>query len=302
MDLKKVCAFLAAAFLVVDVFLLVLCIHSHNNLLYLSNDMVENAVTFIRSQNTSVEPAVIKRKIPDNAIYTFQTENATLAFGVASKLSDAFFSGVPVSFVETPDGVSYTIGKSAEAVASLRVYNDSFRFEYAKTGFRRDSLALSPDAFSGAAPTLTEEQKKAADTFLESLNSVKNARSAYTLCGVMNVDGGVYASFSQNVYADYPISDMFVNVYMSDSDGVAYACGNRIFAAFSRSYSGTLTDGINALASLDFAAVESILSERIVYVHRYTGSGTHYLIPVWKIAYLDRDNHAQTLYVDTVKK
>ena len=28
MDLKKVCAFLAAAFLVVDVFLLVLCIHS----------------------------------------------------------------------------------------------------------------------------------------------------------------------------------------------------------------------------------------------------------------------------------
>ena len=233
MDLKKVCAFLAAAFLVVDVFLLVLCIHSHNNLLYLSNDMVENAVTFIRSQNTSVEPAVIKRKIPDNAIYTFQTENATLAFGVASKLSDAFFSGMPVSFVETPDGVSYTIGKSAEAVASLRVYNDSFRFEYAKTGFRRDSLALSPDAFSGAAPTLTEEQKKAADTFLESLNSVKNARSAYTLCGVMNVDGGVYASFSQNVYADYPISDMFVNVYISDSDGVAYACGNRIFAAFS---------------------------------------------------------------------
>lgn len=162
MDLKKVCAFLAAAFLVVDVFLLVLCIHSHNNLLYLSNDMVENAVTFIRSQNTSVEPAVIKRKIPDNAIYTFQTENATLAFGVASKLSDAFFSGMPVSFVETPDGVSYTIGKSAEAVASLRVYNDSFRFEYAKTGFRRDSLALSPDAFSGAASTLTEEQKKAA--------------------------------------------------------------------------------------------------------------------------------------------
>lgn len=137
---------------------------------------------------------------------------------------------------------------------------------------------------------------------MESLNSVKNARSAYTLCGVMNVDGGVYASFSQNVYADYPISDMFVNVYISDSDGVAYACGNRIFAAFSRSYSGTLTDGINALASLDFAAVESILSERIVYVHRYTGSGTHYLIPVWEIAYLDRDNHAQTLYVDTVKK
>ena len=301
MELKKVCTFLAAAFLVVDVFLLVLCLYTRGNLLYLSGEMIDSAVSYIRARNVAVEPAVISRKIPDNAIYTFQTENPALAFGVASKLSDTFFSGSPVSFVETPDGVSYTIGKSAEAAAGFRVYSDSFRFEYAKTDVRRDSLALSADAFTSEEPMLTETQKKTVDTFMDALNATKNTRNSYTLCGVMNVEGGVYVSLSQNVYADYPIGDMFANLYLTD-EGVTYACGNRIFASLSRSYSGTLVDGVNALMSLDFASVTGIVSEQIVYTHRYTGSGTHYLIPVWKIVYLDKDKHSQILYVDDVKK
>ena len=91
MELKRVCAFLVAAFLVVDVFLLVLCIHLNDTLLYLSGDMIDNAVSYVRSQNTAIEPEVIRRKIPDNAVYTFQTANTELAMTVASKLADTFF-------------------------------------------------------------------------------------------------------------------------------------------------------------------------------------------------------------------
>ena len=84
MELKRVCAFLVAAFLVVDVFLLVLCIHLNNTLLYLSGDMIDNAVSYVRSQNTAIEPEVIRRKSHDNAVYTFQTANTELAMTVAS--------------------------------------------------------------------------------------------------------------------------------------------------------------------------------------------------------------------------
>lgn len=161
MELKRVCAFLVGAFLVVDVFLLVLCIHLNNTLLYLSGDMIDNAVSYVRSQNTAIEPEVIQRKIPDNAVYTFQTANTELAMTVASKLADTYFDGAPVSFVETPDGVSYTVGKSTEVAASFRVYTDSFRFEYTTTAFDRDTLSLPSEAFSGANLTLSDRQKKA---------------------------------------------------------------------------------------------------------------------------------------------
>lgn len=303
MELKRVCAFLVAAFLVVDVFLLVLCIHLNDTLLYLSGDMIDNAVSYVRSQNTAIEPEVIRRKIPDNAVYTFQTANTELAMTVASKLADTFFDGAPVSFVETPDGVSYTVGKSTEVAASFRVYTDSFRFEYTTTAFDRETLLLPSEAFSSADLTLSDRQKKGVAAFIEALNAAaKSTKASYTLCGKTPADGGSFVSLSQNVYADYPVVGMFVNLYVSEDGNVLAACGNRIFASLSRSYAPTLTDGLNAVYALDFSSVAAVQSERIVYTYRYAGGATHYLVPVWEIVYLDRDNHTQTLYVDSVKK
>ena len=301
MFLKKICVFLPVVFLAVDMFLLSLCFETRKNLSYLSETMMTDAVNYFESCGVTVRSSVIKEKIPDNAVYTFLADNASLAPEIAQKLADAYFPDSPVSFVETPDGVAYSIGNAGTA-ASFRVTDGSYRFEYSESGFSKDLLpALSTEPFTSQNPQLDDRQTDAVHVFMQALSAAKSDRRDYTLQGVLTRSDGVYVCLSQNIAGAYPVNDMFVNLYLRE-DHVAYACGNRMFAALQRSYSQPLIDGVNALRSLELDGVKEILSEQIVYVHRSTGGDTYYLIPVWKITYLDTDGVFQTQYVDAIKK
>ncbi|MBQ8759157.1 MAG: hypothetical protein IJZ20_05640, partial [Clostridia bacterium] len=82
---------------------------------------------------------------------------------------------------------------------------------------------------------------------------------------------------------------------------LVYAKGDIILAEVTKKYSERLYDGVNALAGIDTDIVSEFVSERIVYSHRYAGNGTYYIIPVWKIEYIDVNGKKQIQYVDAIK-
>lgn len=302
MNLKKTMCFLAVAFLLVDVLLLVLCVRTRSAKLYLSDAMLEDAASYLESCGVSVEPEVIHKKIPDNPVYTFRKDNVTLAYGAASRLSTLYFFDASVSFAETPDGVSYTIGETGAPQASFRVYQDSFRLEYVRTGFQKELMPDGAgDAFASKDVTLTRSEKRGLSAFLEALSASKSAGGAYSVRGVIRNENGVLVCVSQNVYDDHRISDMYFNLFLTDN-GVEYATGSRVLASFVRSYGEKLIDGVNALYSINLSEVSRILSQNIVYENRSLGNGIYYLIPRWEIVYLDHSSVERTQYMDALKK
>ncbi len=302
MSLKKTCLFLTVAFFLIDLFLLVLCIRTRHDSLYLSDTMIEDAVAYMRSCDVSVESEVIKRKIPDNPIYTFKKDNASAAFDVVTGLSQRYYSASSVSFAETPDGVSYTVGETGDPKASFRIYNDSFRVEYTKSGFRREVLpTVGNESFVSEDTVLSGELSGKVSAFLETLNASKGAKASFTVLGIAKNEHGTLVCVSQNVYADHPILDFYINLFLTE-DGVEYAVGMWILSSFTRSYGGKLIDGVNALYGIDFSQVSRIVSQNIVYENRAAGNGIYYLIPRWKIVYLDRSATVRTQYVDALKK
>lgn len=302
MSLKKTCLFLTVAFFLIDLFLLVLCIRTRGDSLYLSDTMIEDAVAYMRSLDVSVEEEIIKRKIPDDPIYTFKKDNASVALDVATKLSERYHSAAQVSFAETPDGVSYTVGETGDPKASFRIYNDSFRIEYTKSGFRREELpAVGNESFTSEQTALSGELSAKVSTFLDTLVASKSSKAAFTVLGTVKNENGTYVCVSQNVYADHPILDFYINLFLTE-DGVEYAVGTWALSSFTRSYGGKLIDGVNALYSIDFSQVSRIVSQNIVYENRAAGNGIYYLIPRWKIVYLDRTATPKTQYIDALKK
>ncbi|MGN1121168.1 MAG: hypothetical protein ACI4RV_02295 [Eubacteriales bacterium] len=301
MFLKRVCMFLAAAFLVVNIVLFAVCIRTRDSLTTLPDGMIANAVAYFASCGVTVEPTVIPEHIPDNAVYTFEKDNAALASEITEKLAAAYFPDSSVSFIETPDGITYAINQAGSPAAGLRVFNDAFTFEYSLNAFDRDSLPFGFDEpFTNENTRLTDSQRRAAEKLLNCLTAAKNGKE-YTVRGILPLTDGVYVCLSQNIYDGYEVGGMFVNLFLKE-DGVVYAYGNRVFAGFVKSYCLELTDGVNALHMLDLSGVQTVRSERIAYIHRFTGSGTHYLIPVWEITYVDTNGDTKTQHIDAIKK
>ncbi len=301
MTLKRVCLFLAVAFLVVDVFLLVLCIGARNNLMYLSGDMIENAVRYFAANGIEMDTDVIVQKIPDHAVYTYADDNAKIAAQTAEKIQKKFYPDLVTSLIETPEGILYSYGdETGGTAATLRVYSSSDRFEYTMSDVQKEDLSsLSLEAFQTEDVKVKESVLKAAKDFLAAIRLVKNDTDGFSLCGVMETADGTYLCFEQNA-GKLPIDSMYANVFVKN-DRVKYAVGNILFAPFVKSYSQALTDGVNAIHAMNHDGVKAILAEEIVYERRKGSGGVYYLIPRWKITYFDTSDGAQIQYVDAIR-
>lgn len=303
MFLKKVAVFLALAFLALDLMLAVLYFQTRNNMFVLPERMIDDAAAYLAANDIKLSRSVIEKRIPDNAVYTFAAENTAVSSEVAAAIAASYFtSEATASMLETPDGMTFSIQADGVSAAALRVYYGSFRFEYSEADFVRESeVPLSETAFDNGEKVLSAETERAVQRFLKLLVSPSAGSALYTVRGSVASGDGIYVCVSQNVGGAFEINDMFTNLLVRDGR-VVYACGNRIFSAVRKSYREQLTDGVNALRSLNLDTVSEILSEEIVYTERSTGNGTHYLIPLWKIVYMDTTSARITQYVDAIKR
>lgn len=299
--MKKVCLFLAGAFLVVNMLLIYLNVHESNSLYVVSEEMIDDAVAFIRSKGVDITESVIPDKIPNNSVYTFSYRNDELAQKIADNLSKQYFSSdASLSFVETPDGFTYSITDKSANSGVLKLYSDSFRFGYNENLFSEiPSVQFSQLPFKNDNTELDNDQIDALETFLTCLSADKK-KVCYTVLGVNFSEDQSVVCVSQNVYDDFEISNMYVNAVIENGK-VVCAVGSYIFDSLKKSYRQPLSDGINSLRSLQLEDVKKIISQRIVYSYRAADSGSYYLIPVWEIIYTAQSGETVTKYVDAIK-
>lgn len=300
MYLKKVCIFLAAAFFVLDLMFFLMYMSMRNNMQKISGEMIDNAVAYFDKNGVAVNASVIPDKVPDNPIYSFASYDEDLYEAVSEKISSEYYPLCQsLSAIETPDGIVYSVSDDSSAKAHIRFYSDSFAFEYSTEEYEESGIGpLGSDKFETDSKEISDKDKKALERFIGTVSYAKN--QSYDIVGVSLKDTGVYISVTQNAYGNYPIEDNYANILISDGT-VKYACGKWISREYKKSYSEPLTDGVNALKNMDISDAAAILSEKIVYRHRYAGNDTNYLIPVWEIVYLDNGGSVNTQYIDAIK-
>ena len=298
--LKRVCVFFAAAFLIVDMFLIVLYFQARKDFSLLSDNMVKNTLEYYKSSGVEINENVIQHSIPMNPIYTFDSSNMDCAPYVAEKLaSKMFFSGMSVSFVETPNGISYSLSDSEGIRASFRVYKDVFAFEYSADEFSKENAPLIlAEVYENAGVELQSSIRKNIDKFTKAIST--SADSEYKVDNVMKTNIGTIVNISQLADKSYPINDMYMNMLFKENR-LVYAEGNWILGDIKKSYNEQLTDGINALNKIDISTMSKVISEEITYMYRNSGRGQYYLVPVWKIEYIDTNGTPKTQYIDAIK-
>lgn len=299
MFLKKVCIFLAVILLAVDIFLLSMYFEAKKNLNVISDKMIENTVKYYESIGVTVEESCIMPKIPDNNIYTFDEKNVALGLDASNVLAQRQFSkDAVVTAIETPDGMTYSIvGKDGKS-AGFRVYENSFAFEYVHSDYLLNDDRAAVVAFSNANTSIDKGVERAIDDFLISLCGTEGL--SYKVVGSYSSTDRQTVCLQYRVEENCMVEDMFAVVVCSDKK-ILFAQGNIILDSIKKSYSEELCDGVNALSKIDAELVSSFVSEEIVYSHRTAGSGVHYLIPVWKIEYIDVEGRTCTQYVDAIK-
>ena len=299
MFLKKIFIFLAVVFLVVDICLLGFYIQANNNLKMLSDNLMEDTVKYYASAGVKLDKEDIVRYVPDNKIYVFASDNGTIGSGVAQSFTKALLSkNAKVNVVETPDGTSYTVSENGKNVGSLRLYTEGFGFEYVSGSFNADVIRLPDSAVYNGKNDLDRGEKKSIDAFVSALSpSLKNN---YEITGSMDIDNLLCVSVVQLVDNGCPVDNMYISIAL-DGDTVVCAKGNIILSVIEKKYSEPLYDGINALNRVDVSDVKEFISEKIVYTYRYSGRDVYYLIPQWKIEYVDNAGQRKTQYVDAIK-
>lgn len=300
MFLKRVCIFLAAAFLVVDILLMVLYFQARRDFAYLSDEMIENALEYYESNGVKIEDNVITQNIPENPIYTFDSSNLDCAPGVAEKLASKMFTdNMTVSFVETPNGISYSLSDNEGIKASFRVYKDVFSFEYSADEFSNENAPLIlAEIYEDAGVDIPSSVKKVIDKFTKAISI--RADSEYKVSKVLKTDIGIIVRITQIAEKDYPVNDMYMNMLFKENR-LVYAEGNWILGNIKKSYKEQLKDGINALNKIDISTVSEVISEEIIYMYRNSGRGRYYLVPAWKIEYIDTEGAYKTQYIDAIK-
>ncbi|MBO4343766.1 MAG: hypothetical protein J5844_03820 [Clostridia bacterium] len=300
MSIKRVCIFMIAAFLVLDAFLMYIYFNGRDKMLNISSKRIDDVVEYFTNNGVKIDKKAIESRIPDNLIYTFLNDNnASFPENSAKKLAESLGEDTAYGFVETPDGVVYTFSdKDGNVKASLKLSSDGFTVEYVKEGFDKDSVNdFDFGEMKEEQISIDASEKTAAEKFIKCLSS-KSKPQCY-IYGVKDTEYGKIICASQSVDGNTALEGFYLNTVEKDGE-IVYAYGKTVCDDFKESYSEKLLDSINALRRVDIDSAREILSQKIIYVLRYSDSGVYYLIPTWKIIYIDISGQQNIQYVDAI--
>ena len=301
MFLKRILLFLSVAFLVVDVMLMLMYVQTRNNTLVLSEQIVADTVDYYNNIGIKIDESVIERKIPENTIYTYSGTNYEVSEEIAKKISYKMFSTGSISFLEAPDGIIYLIDDGGNTSANFRVSNDGYGFDYSVSGYENINSKYPFDKFKGdkISSTLDSGIKRMVSKFVSCLS--ENSDSEYTVLGSSRTINGMFVYLCQNVYDSFMIRDMHIRLYFEQNE-LKSVTGMWIFPEMEKSYYESLNDGINALRKMEESKIKEIVSQNIEYIYKSSGQKDTYLIPVWKLTYIDVDGDKKIQYIDSFKK
>lgn len=303
METKRMCLFLCAVFLVLNVVFVSMFYVEKNKQEYLSENYISLICQNLKSGGIFIDQSVIIDKIPDSRVYSVNTQNAQeRAISLSELLTKVRFSNVSFTSTcfETPDGFSVgTYNKSSsQELSKLVLSQDTFSIMYYDKDFDLNIEDVKQYELIKNDLFLDVTTEKNIQKFVSKLSD--NDSFGYTINASQIDDGVIYVGVVQTL-DNKPIKDMELKLVLSGSE-VVCAVGNWVSIDLGKQYKETLTDGASVLYNFPDNNISEILSEEIVYTVRQAGDYVFYLMPAWKMEYKDLDSNNKVVYIDAVSE
>lgn len=303
METKRMCLFLCAVFLVLNIVFVSMFYAEKNKQEYLNDDYISLISQNLNSNGISIDKKVIINKIPDSSVFSITTQNAqNRAVEISEDIAEIRFPKVNVSATcfETPEGFLVGIydNQSSDELSKLVYSQNTFSIQYSDKDFGLDINEVKSHVLENDNLLLDVTTEKIIQKFL--LQLMYNDSFGYVINSTQIDDGVIYIGVVQTIN-NKQIKDMQMKLVLSESQ-VVCATGNWICTDLGKQYKETLTDGASILYQIPDNSIAEILSEEIVYTVRQAGDFVYYLMPAWKIEYKDTDSNNKVVFIDAVSE
>lgn len=298
MDSKKIYRILSLLFLVLTVLFFVLYLRETKVKGKVSDEFITEAVTNIREHGVKISRNVIDTAIPHEGIYYFEVPDADEHDNIIvdELVTRIFGDNALTSRFETPNGVSVSIysADNSNELGRIVFDNSDFSFLLIKKGV--NVSGTEKPVTNGRTDLLTDENTKLLSLIC---NNLTNGSEMDTRISGCSGDSESFVVTVLQTVDGHDISDSYINFTFDENELVSVS-GKWIVEEPKEKYNNKLTDGVNALYSLDFQQIDKITQQRIVYVMNNAESKRYYLIPMWEISYVSKNGNKVKELVDAI--
>ncbi len=299
MEIKKICRFLIFIFFVLAILFYSLYTAELKEKSVVSDELISGAVENLNLRDISVNEDVIYKNTPECDIYYFEIGEDKKHFEkiCTSICKNLFGSEIVTTEFDTPEGFSVGIfDKSSyeKEIGRIILSESDLSFVYTKNGI---SMVNGDKPIENMQTDgITDDTAAIIDKVVSDINS--GSKLGYNITGSSSSDDFLIVTAMQTIDGN-EISDVYMNFVFQENELVIIS-GNWITEQPKAKYHNTLLDGVNVLYKLDLDFVSSIESESVVYSLRKTSENKCYIIPCWKIGYLDKDGGYKVSYFDAL--
>ena len=303
MESRNVIRFLAILFCLLSVVFAVLFYVEYNAADVLSQQLSESVEENLLSRGIALSSESLVTKTPDASVFLCNVSDYhERHFEISDKILNFTFAGQKINKVdfETPEGVSVGFynalsDKSEKQLGKMVFSNNDFGIQY--FDFRYEKEETPPlEIVSDFEIELSYDDKKTVNKFIKCLG--ENTNFSSKVIGTCEYKGTTLVSVVQ-LLDNMQIKDMHINLLLWNGEIIS-AQGAWLNAKVDKEYYSPLIDGNNVLYKLPLDKVSEIVSSQIVFSVRQTSDQNYYVMPVWKIEYVDTDNSVNTEYFDAL--
>lgn len=303
MESRNVIRFLAILFCLLSIVFTALFYVEYNAADMLSQELSKSVEENLSSRGIALSSESLVTKTPDASVFLCKVSDYhERDFEISDKILDFTFAGQKINKVdfETPEGVSVgfynALSEKGEKQLGKMVFsNNDFGIQY--FDFRYEKEETPPlGVVSGFEIELSYDDRKTVNKFIKCLG--ENADFSSRVVGTCEYKGTTLVSVEQ-LLDNTQIKDMYINLLLWNGEIIS-AQGAWLNAKVEKEYYSPLLDGMNVLYKLPLDKVSELTLSEVVFSIRQTSEQNYYVMPVWKIQYVDTDNNVNTEYFDAL--
>lgn len=299
MESRKICKLLILIFLVLSLLFYYLYNAEIKKRTVIPDELVLSAVQNLESRGIEIDESVIQKVTPERDIYCFDvSEKSDFHKNITSSLFTSIFTNeVVTTEFDTPDGYSvgiYDKSSSEKELGRILFSQNDNSFVFSKNGL---SMKNGDEPIENMQ---TDDVTEEIAAFIEKtvVDLTNGYKLGYRIKGSSSNDMYLIVTVMQTIDGS-DISNAYMNFVFQD-DELVILYSDWICDSPKAMYHNTLLDGVNVLYKLRLDDVKEIISQEVVYTSKNSNDNKGFIIPCWRIRYLDKNEKIVTEYFDAL--
>ena len=299
MHTGKISLFLIIIFSVLSILFYSLYVAEADKIQRLSDEFLDAGIENLALHDVLVNSDVILREIPDKDIFVFEDidfekNNSKIADVIVDTAFDE--DSITIMSFDVPSGVSLVIHDKSDS--SKELARVTYSYNDASFKFTRNGVNVT----GTENPVFNNRQSEMSPSLIDKVTSVaqkiSSQNTSFRISGVLGEENMCFVTLVKTV-DKIDIKDIYIN-FVFHQDTLVAVQGHWFIDYPVPEYHNTLIDGLNVLYKLDFASVNEIKNERLMYSLQKAENNRYFLLPVWEITYLDKSGSIKTSYIDAL--